>query len=513
MPYYLGSWYSQLPPFGWFDREDRPRSNALGVPDWQQGIALPSRSTLGQWFNVTPPGATIPYPFQQTDVGPAKWTGRDTDISAAAAHQMGYTPQTFPTNAQFKIEPRDEPRGLGSPAGLPVQAGDLPDNAVPGDAPDAYAGPARGRRTMPDSPGLFDQMFRPGGGYYGVGGQQDPNLNLGSALAQRQNSLIGLGLGLMAGSRQDPYGRALSGYQQGAGLDTETLARNQSLAERRAERAQAQQNWEKTFARGGITDAQKAADDLGLRRGSPEHIEFMKQFYLPKTEQPSIVWQEDAGGNKVPYRQDPRTGTVTPIALPGTQTTPANPFSTGGKMSPDEGKVALFADRAATAHEQITKYENLNQQPGATVGAAIEQTLPAGAANVLVSGERALNMNAKRAFVNALLRRESGMAISAGEYASYDKEYFPQYGDTQEQIDFKRKHRAEVIAGLARESGKGYRPNYAFDEQGNIRRTGGSTYSRDSKDDATRAGPTTSVETKTIGGKTYSKRNGQWYED
>ena len=80
MPLYRGSWYSQAPAFGWFDKEDRPGSNALGVPDWQQGIALPSRSTLGQWYNVTPPGGGIPYPLQQTDIGPAKWTGRGADI-------------------------------------------------------------------------------------------------------------------------------------------------------------------------------------------------------------------------------------------------------------------------------------------------------------------------------------------------------------------------------------------------------------------------------------------------
>ena len=46
----LGSWYSQLPAFGWFDPGDRPGSNALGVPDSQQGIALPTRRGLGKWF-------------------------------------------------------------------------------------------------------------------------------------------------------------------------------------------------------------------------------------------------------------------------------------------------------------------------------------------------------------------------------------------------------------------------------------------------------------------------------
>lgn len=117
-----GSWYSQLPQYGWRDPEDRPGSNALGVPDTQQGIALPSRATLGQWFNVTTPDGRI-YRLQQTDVGPGRSTGRGVDISAAAAHAMGYTPGTFPTDANFTVSAA-EPGGYvpgysggGSPAG------------------------------------------------------------------------------------------------------------------------------------------------------------------------------------------------------------------------------------------------------------------------------------------------------------------------------------------------------------------------------------------------------------
>lgn len=90
-----GSWYSQAP--GWVDLEDRPGSNALGVPDFQQGIALPSRKTLGKWFDVTFPNGQV-YRLQQTDIGPGKSTGRNIDISAAAARAAGYTPRTFPTD-------------------------------------------------------------------------------------------------------------------------------------------------------------------------------------------------------------------------------------------------------------------------------------------------------------------------------------------------------------------------------------------------------------------------------
>lgn len=100
-----GSWYGQAP--GWVDKGDRPGSNALGVPESLQGIALPNRKTLGQWFDVTAPNGQT-YRLQQTDVGPAKWTGKGIDISAAAAAGMGYTPKNFPTGKSFTYAPVED---------------------------------------------------------------------------------------------------------------------------------------------------------------------------------------------------------------------------------------------------------------------------------------------------------------------------------------------------------------------------------------------------------------------
>lgn len=94
----LGSWYSQHEgKYSWVDEGDKPGSNALGVPDNEQGIALPSSKTLGDWFWVTAPnGVTLK--LQQTDIGPADWTGRTIDIAAVAAEHFGYSPETFPTD-------------------------------------------------------------------------------------------------------------------------------------------------------------------------------------------------------------------------------------------------------------------------------------------------------------------------------------------------------------------------------------------------------------------------------
>lgn len=103
-----GSWYSQYRgKYVWVDTGDKPNSNALGVPDDEQGVAFYARSTLGKWFFVTAPnGETLK--LQQTDIGPHPKTGRKIDIAAVAAERFGYRPEkskgsdpVFPTDAIF----------------------------------------------------------------------------------------------------------------------------------------------------------------------------------------------------------------------------------------------------------------------------------------------------------------------------------------------------------------------------------------------------------------------------
>src|SRR6185295_7843835 len=276
-----GSWYSQLPPFGWFDPEDRPGSAAYQVggrpiPDSQQGIALPTRGGLGKWYNVTPSGSDRPFPLQQTDIGPDPRTGRGIDISAAGAHQMGYSPKNFPTDANFKAEPIDL-TGLGLAAGYM--------GGVPGDNQTAVAeGPPQQGRKMPNS--LMD-MFQP----------RDPAgepVDVGNAIASRSNSLIGLGLGLLSPSNplrgQSAWSQALEGYQGGAALDTRQATSKAALAHQKMQDArqaaqdrQAQSNFERQFTRSDPanipTEFTKAARDLGLTPGTPEHAQFAKNFY------------------------------------------------------------------------------------------------------------------------------------------------------------------------------------------------------------------------------------------
>jgi hypothetical protein len=263
-----GSWYSQLPQHGWIDREDKPGSNALGVPDEKQGIALPSRATLGQWFDVTfPDGQT--QRLQQTDVGPAKWTGKGIDISAAAAHGAGYTPKDFPTGGQFTWSPADGPE----------TSYDTEDRTAAGigltrDAPTATTfpdvTPGRKRMANGDQQGILPLL--------GMQNQQPQGL-LGALGDPETMAYIGMMLkGMNPYSNIDPNAMLSSAHTNA--LKKEALrqqmaehAAQSDLNERKfslAEREAKSNQW---------TPARKAAQDMGLQEGTPEYQQFITDYY------------------------------------------------------------------------------------------------------------------------------------------------------------------------------------------------------------------------------------------
>lgn len=74
--------------------------------------------------------------------------------------------------------------------------------------------------------------------------------------------------------------------------------------------------------------------------------------------------------------------------------------------------------------------------------------------NVLKSSERQQYEQAQTNFINAVLRRESGAAISPSEFDSARNQYFPQPGDSQEVLIQKKQNRDLVAQNLLREGGK-----------------------------------------------------------
>lgn len=116
------------------------------------------------------------------------------------------------------------------------------------------------------------------------------------------------------------------------------------------------------------------------------------------------------------------------------------------KPSADAFKAAGFAQRASQA-QQIFDDLKAKGYDAATVGSGLERKLP----NILRSSMTQRQEQAERNFINAVLRRESGAAISDSEFESARIQYFPAAGDSAETLEQKRKNREQVVSNLMSE--------------------------------------------------------------
>jgi hypothetical protein len=82
--------------------------------------------------------------------------------------------------------------------------------------------------------------------------------------------------------------------------------------------------------------------------------------------------------------------------------------------------------------------------------ARIESFLP----TEFLSDARKANDQAERNFINAILRRESGAAISEQEFKNAENQYFPRPGDDIDTIAQKKANRLQSMAALKAEAGK-----------------------------------------------------------
>lgn len=69
-----------------------------------------------------------------------------------------------------------------------------------------------------------------------------------------------------------------------------------------------------------------------------------------------------------------------------------------------------------------------------------------------------LQDQAKRSFINATLRRESGATISPQEFENANLQYFPMPGDTEAVLRQKAENRKLVIQGMISQAGRAYQP-------------------------------------------------------
>ena len=148
--------------------------------------------------------------------------------------------------------------------------------------------------------------------------------------------------------------------------------------------------------------------------------------------------------NKILGSREYKATIPTPTTpIPG-QPTPEQPIiSLTGKPLTDTQSTSLgYAQRMNDANKIITDLGSkftgvLSYISGSTF-------FP----NILKSEDRQNYEQAQRNFINSILRKESGAAISPSEFDSAAKQYFPQPGDSQAVIDQKTANRKRSINNL-----------------------------------------------------------------
>ncbi len=312
---------------------------------------------------------------------------------------------------------------------------------------------------------LFDQVFGPRvANPYAPGQSVAPN-----AFQNNSSALMLAGLGLLGG--QNPgqqWQNAASGLATGMQFDMARRDRAQQQQER-AEQRNATMEYLKTTGR--FSDNQ-----LNAAQGSPQVMNALLQQSFAGPKERKMVQGADG------YQYYADTGER---VLPGVQATPkdtrttlqknydaavaqgfqgtifdyekamaqAGASQTNVNMNTDQSKAAGFADRMMQSEQilQQTEQAGLSMMDRQAAGIPV-------IGNYLTSDEFKSFEQAKRDFVNAVLRRESGAVISQQEFDNADKQYFPQPGDSPQVIAQKRRNRQVAIDGIARAAGPTYQP-------------------------------------------------------
>jgi hypothetical protein len=119
-------------------------------------------------------------------------------------------------------------------------------------------------------------------------------------------------------------------------------------------------------------------------------------------------------------------------------------------LTESQGASTNFYNRALNAENRLTPFES----QGTELGQAILGEIPL-IGNILQSPQYQVYSALKANFISAVLRKESGAAISVAEFEKEDKKYFPQVGDKPETIAEKRRARNDAIQGLKFQAGAG----------------------------------------------------------
>lgn len=170
---------------------------------------------------------------------------------------------------------------------------------------------------------------------------------------------------------------------------------------------------------------------------------------------PGMTYMTDSAGNIVGLpTKAPMGKTVVANVV-----TDANKAPLPGKdagLNDSQSKALLFGTRMQEANKTLSDMSQSGvDRPGLTKsiaeGIPLIGSVTGAAANFTQTPNQQKVEQSQRDFVNAVLRRESGAAISPGEFDSASKQYFPQIGDSKAVKEQKAKNRELAIQGLLAE--------------------------------------------------------------
>lgn len=124
-------------------------------------------------------------------------------------------------------------------------------------------------------------------------------------------------------------------------------------------------------------------------------------------------------------------------------------ITAAGPEKQDQANAMLFGKRMQIADDLITK----NEMAGTEFMNVFLKKFEDFGSRALMPENFQIFDDARRDFVNAVLRRESGAAIAPSEFESAERQYFPVFGDSQAAIEEKRKRRKVATDLLIAASG------------------------------------------------------------
>lgn len=123
---------------------------------------------------------------------------------------------------------------------------------------------------------------------------------------------------------------------------------------------------------------------------------------------------------------DKNTATATPAVGPDGKPV----MGKGGTLNGEQANALAFATRMSAADKIFEEMASKGvEQPGLVKQGIGDMPFVGSVANRMQTEDQQRVEQAQRDFINAVLRRESGAAISVGEFANAARQYFPQPGD------------------------------------------------------------------------------------